>query len=52
VVILGRKQKNWLPTESWIGVSIAADSGLILTARVGRHTDELIGEIVESTTEH
>jgi IS1 family transposase len=30
-------------------VSIAEDSGLILTARVGKHTDELIEEIVESS---
>lgn len=30
-------------------MSIAEDSGLILAARVGKHTDELIEEIVEST---
>lgn len=30
-------------------MSIAEDSGLILTARVGKHTDELIEEIVESS---
>jgi len=30
-------------------VSIGEESGLILTARVGKHTDELIGEIIEST---
>jgi len=35
--------------DCWIGVSIAEDSGLILAARVGKHTDELIEEIVEST---
>jgi insertion element IS1 protein InsB len=30
-------------------VSIADDNGLILAARVGKHTDELIEEIVVST---
>jgi len=30
-------------------VSIGEESRLILTARVGKHTDELIGEIIEST---
>ena len=29
-----------------IGVSLADDSGLILEARVGKHTDELIEELV------
>jgi IS1 family transposase len=30
-------------------VSLAAGSGLILSARVGKHTDELIEELVVST---
>ena len=31
-------------------MSIADDNGLILAARVGKHTDELIEEIVEGKT--
>jgi len=27
--------------DGWMGMSIAEDSGLILTAGVGKHTDEL-----------
>jgi len=32
--------------DCWIGLSQAKDSGLILSARVGKHTDELIEELV------
>jgi len=35
--------------DCWIGLSQAKDSGLILAARVGKHTDELIEELVVST---
>ncbi len=35
--------------DCWIGLSQAEDSGLILSARVGKHTDELIEELVTST---
>jgi len=35
--------------DCWIGLSQAKDSGLILAARVGKHTDELIQELVTST---
>jgi len=51
MVICGKKQKQCLPDElevggCWIGVSLADSSGLILAARVGKHTDELIEELV------
>ena len=35
--------------DCWIGLSQAKDSGLILSARVGKHTDQLIEELVTST---
>lgn len=35
--------------ECRIGLSQAKDSGLILACRVGKHTDELIEELVTST---
>ncbi len=35
--------------DCWIGLTQAKDSGLILVARVGKHTDELIEELVTST---
>lgn len=35
--------------DCWIGLSLADSSGLILAARVGKHTDELIDELVVST---
>jgi IS1 family transposase len=49
-----KKQKHCLPGElevgdCWISLSLAKDSGLILSARVGKHTDELIEELVAST---
>lgn len=49
-----KKQKQCLPRElevgeCWIGISLANSSGLILAARVGKHTDELLGELVVST---
>jgi len=47
VVIRRKKQKQCLPGEleigdCWIGVSLADSSGLILAARVEKHTDDLI----------
>lgn len=35
--------------DCWIGLSLANSSGLILAARVGKHTDELIEQLVIST---
>ena len=54
MVIRAKKQKQCLPAElevgdCWIGISLADSSGLILAARVGKHTDELINELVAST---
>ena len=54
MVICFKKQKQCLPDEleagdCWIGVSLANSSGLILAARVGKHTDELIEELVVSS---
>jgi insertion element IS1 protein InsB len=54
VVICLKKQKQCLPDEleagdCWIGVSLANSSRLILAARVDKHTDELIEELVVSS---
>ena len=54
MVICAKKQKQCLPSElsagdCWIGLSLANSSGLILVARVGKHSDELIEELVVST---
>jgi len=54
LVICRKKQKQCLPEEleagdCSIGVSLADSSGLILAARVGKHTDELIEELVTSS---
>ena len=51
MVICGKKQKQCLADDlevgdCWIGVSLADSSGLILAARVGKHTDELIEELI------
>ncbi len=35
--------------DSWSGLSFAQLSGLILTGRVGKHTDSLAQELVTST---
>ena len=35
--------------DCWIGLSQTKESGLILSARVGKHTDELIEGLVTST---
>jgi IS1 family transposase len=54
VVICLKKQKQCCAQElevgdCWIGLSLADSSGLILAARVGKHTAELIDELVAST---
>jgi len=54
VVVCPKKQKHCLPNQldvgdCWIGISLADTSGLILAARVGKHTDELIAKLVVST---
>ena len=35
--------------DCWIGVSLDENSGLILSARVGKHTDAFLAELVVST---
>lgn len=35
--------------DCWTGLSIVEESGLILAARVGKHTDDFIEELVVST---
>ena len=54
MVICLKKQKQCLSQEReagdcWIGLSLANTSGLILAARVGKHTDELIEQLVINT---
>jgi insertion element IS1 protein InsB len=54
VVICLKKQKQCLTQEReagdcWIGLSLASSSGLILAARVGKHTDALIEQLVFNT---
>ncbi len=49
-----KKQKHCLPEElaigdCWIALSLAQLSGLILTGRVGKHTDELVAELLVNT---
>ncbi|PZV04461.1 MAG: hypothetical protein DCF22_25460 [Leptolyngbya sp.] len=51
---VAKKQKQCLPGElevgaCWIGMSLADSSGLILAARVGKHTDDLIEALVVSS---
>jgi IS1 family transposase len=35
--------------DCWIGLTQAAESGLILAARVGKHTDQFIEELIVNT---
>ena len=54
MVICRKKQKQCLSNEldagdCWIALSLAGSSGLILSGRVGKHTDELAQELVVST---
>ena len=49
-----KKQKNCLPDEVeagdyWIGLSLDTCSGLILSSRIGKHTDVFIEELVVNT---
>lgn len=51
MVICRKKQKHCQLEEleagdCWIGLALAQTSGLILSARVGKHTDEFITELV------
>lgn len=53
MVICRKKQKQCLSNEldagdCWIALSLAVSSGLILSSRVGKHTDELAQELVVS----
>ena len=54
MVIHPKKQKSCGPEDltagdCWIGVSLAQESGLILSTRVGKHTDALLTELVANT---
>ncbi len=54
MVICSKKQKHCSPSERevgdcWIGISLARESGLIISARVGKHTDKFLKELVTST---
>ncbi len=54
MVFCPKKTKNCQPEDletgdCWIGISLASDSGLIIAARVGKHTDEFLSELVFST---
>ena len=54
MVICFKKQKQCCDQElevgdCWIGLSLANASGLILAARVGKHTDALIEQLVNNT---
>ena len=56
MVICLKKQKQCCAQEletgdCWIGLSLADSSGLILAARVGKHTDELIDQLVKTPRE-
>ena len=51
MVFCQKKQKQCLPEElnvggCWIGLSLAKDSGLILSVRIGKHTDAFLDELV------
>ena len=54
MVVCPKKLQHCLPEElemgnCWIALSLAQLSGLILTGRVGKHTDELAAELLVST---
>ncbi len=54
MVVCPKKQKRCLPGEletgdCWIALSLAQLNGLILTGRVGKHTDSLAQQLVAST---
>ena len=35
--------------DCWIGISLASESGLIISARVGKHTDKFLEELLLNT---
>ncbi len=35
--------------DCWIGLSLASNSGLIITARIGKHRDRLLSNLVANT---
>lgn len=54
MVFCTKKQKQCLPNElkagdCWIALSLANCSGLILAARVGKHTDQLMEALMVTT---
>jgi IS1 family transposase len=54
VVVCAKKQKHCLAEEleagdCWIAISLAQLSGLILSGRIGKHSDDLASELVTST---
>ena len=44
-----KAHKHGKTTNCWLGISLSPDSGLILAARVGKHTDKFIEELVINT---
>lgn len=54
MVIREKKQKRCEPDEiavgdCWLGISLANESGLILSLRVGKHIDAFLQELVANT---
>lgn len=35
--------------DCWVGISLASESGLIIAARVGKHTDKFLEELAINT---
>lgn len=54
MVFCEKKQKHCEPSEltigdCWVALSLAKDSGLLLSGRIGKHTDELAQALVVNT---
>ncbi len=54
MVFCRKKQVRCLPGEdligdAWIGLSLDRESGLILSGRVGKHTDDFLKELIWNT---
>jgi hypothetical protein len=54
MVICRKKQAHCLPGDdligdAWIGLSLDYESGLILSGRVGKHTDDFLKELIYNT---
>ena len=54
MVICEKKQKRCEPDDiavgdCWLGISLADESGLVLSLRVGKHTDAFLQELVANT---